>query len=821
MLMETESLISRGFLRARLRQVLSELPPSVRPLKVIPVAYPVVKIGFQVRERSAWTLGLVERYLMEALRDFGPMSAAEVGTMLGLEEGVISRAADRMVDFGGPVCRESGKYAVKRGAEDNVPRKEITITRGFLFSGVTGRLVPIGLLDENQAWRVAPVSGNNRLRDAQGAEPAIRGWFNSNHGLIDGRGEIERLVRNGDARTKERLGIPVGLSAVGRRDPHADEVAWIPALIVVFAGGAFQIRAFMLDTSILLLEEAEAGIRWIECACQGLGPRDFAATYAMEGMSAQIDQIAPGAVLQKGPRLGELMLGIGEAAWPLKDLFGAEERSRNAWLSKVFTSGYWWDLSDYQPSYALVTITPADAATARLFWLLRGRQELLRLDEQKLRPNFDLHTWWAELQRKPLFTQQIGTTPLSLDELREAVDFTPDMALQEKFELLWKQSRLKPWVPVSPPTKAPIFSPTSTLLLNKSPVDCIGMKFAQLAEASTSEIRVISPLVDHPEVIDSLIRARRRKLSVQVITELLERQKDSVSFPNQGFGFGEHEDTLSDHFAATRQLALNHVRCRCPRFCPHAKLWLFDGVKAVVTSANLSHNSLGRGENPAIEAGIIIEDEAVVSELTRGFEHLWQTCPYKQQLSYSNISLSEEAQDKSPNEEKQISGNALLQIHWNIPPSCNDLLKKIVSEIDSATSILLISALSLYDTKEVPSLHSALIKALHRGVKVTMVVRHDGFPRQKYPDPSTTDLLRHGLRLVTRRQLHLKAMLVDERQVGLFSANFNPYSLNTARRSAHIELGIFGPANGVLAGVAAFLKNTAESPEYEYRTKIV
>jgi phosphatidylserine/phosphatidylglycerophosphate/cardiolipin synthase-like enzyme len=820
--MEAESRISRGFLQARLRQLLAELPSAATPLKVIPVAFPVVKIGFQVRERAAWTIGLVERYVMEALRDFGPMSAAELGTMLGLEPRVISRAADRMIESGGSVSRESGKYAVERAGEDKAQIKEITTTRSFLFSGVTGRLVPIGLLDENQAWRLSPVRGNNRLRDPQGCEPAIRGWFNSNHGLIEVREEIERLIRNGDSRTKEHLGIPVGLSAVGRRDPHADEVAWIPALIAVFTEGAYQVRGFMQDASILLLEQAEAGIRWIERACNGLAPRDFTPSYAMEDMSAQIDQIAPGAFLRKGPGAGEFMLGMRETmTWHLKDLFGAEEKSRDAWLSAVLTSGCWWDLSDYKPSYALVTITPADSATTRLFWLLRGRQELLRLDEQKLRPDFDLHTWWAELQRKPLFVQRIETTPLSLDELREVVDFTPDMALQEKFELLWKESRLRAWVPVSPPKKAPKFSKPPALLLNRSPLDCIEVEFARLADASTSEIRVISPLVDNPAVIDSLIRARRRNLSVQVITELLERQKDSVSFPNQGFGFGEKENTLSDHFDATRRLALNNVRCRCPRFCPHAKLWLFDGVKAVVTSANLTNNSLGRGKNPAIEAGIVFEDEAVVTELARVFEHLWQTCPYKQQLSYGNISLSEEAQEKGPQAEDRIIRNAHLQTHWNIPPSSDDLLKKIIAEIDSAKSTLLISALSLYDTKDVPSLHSALVKALERGIKVTVVVRHDHFPQQQYPDPSTNELLRCGLRLVTRSHLHLKAMLVDECQVGLFSANFNPYSLNTACRSAHIELGVFGSANGVLAGAAEFLKHTAESPEYEYRPHAV
>jgi phosphatidylserine/phosphatidylglycerophosphate/cardiolipin synthase-like enzyme len=820
--METDSKISKGFLYLKLRQVLADASTAARPpIKVIPVAYPVVKMGYQVRERFTWSIGLVERYLLEALQKFGPHSASGLAELLGLDPRLINRTLNRMKESGASIVRESEIYSFKKISKTKDLGKEISLTRSFLLNGVTGRLLPIELLDENEPFRLTPVEGKDCLKDDHGCETAVRAWFNSNHGTFDARDEIESLIHHEKAKLREDLGLPEGLVALGRRDPQGDELAWVPALVTIDEKGNFEVRGFLRNASVVLLPQGEAQLQWLGRSCQGITAKDLVLGYDLESMAGQIEKLNPGAYLKNGVSAGEVLLGTrGSLHWPLNDLLGAEEKAATAWLTRALTAGFWWDLFGFRPTYAFARILPGDEPTARLVCLLRGRREFTRLDEQRLASGFDLHTWWMEFQKELASGSPVQVPPLlPLGELRQAIEITPDTALHEKFQKLEKGSRLKAWAPLAAKGAALFPKTTPALLLNRAPDDCLGSAFARLADASNSEIKVFSPVIDDPGVVEALIRARGRKVSIKVITELVNRRNESLSFPTRGFGFGENELDLPAHLAATRRLGQHSIRCRSPRFYPHAKLWIFDRARVVVTSANLNSNSLGTGKNNAVEAGVVFEAPEMVDGLSAIFERLWDSCPYQQHRSDSNISLSEEFAEASSVEEPLQPGNTLLQACWNLPPSHGALLKTLVSDIDSAKSTLLISSLSLYATKKVAALHSALMKALERGVKVTVVVRHDAFPETKYPDLSTMELLAHGLRLVTRSNLHFKAILVDGRHVGIFSANLNPYSLNPHVEGAHIELGVFGPAERELAGAAEFLEQLGESPEYEYSAK--
>ena len=58
-----------------------------------------------------------------------------------------------------------------------------------------------------------------------------------------------------------------------------------------------------------------------------------------------------------------------------------------------------------------------------------------------------------------------------------------------------------------------------------------------------------------------------------------------------------------------------------------------------------------------------------------------------------------------------------------------------------------------------------------------------------WPDSSTKKLLSEGMGLKEIPHLHAKGIIVDNANMMLMSANFNPYSLGNLTTS-HIELGL-------------------------------
>jgi phosphatidylserine/phosphatidylglycerophosphate/cardiolipin synthase-like enzyme len=126
-------------------------------------------------------------------------------------------------------------------------------------------------------------------------------------------------------------------------------------------------------------------------------------------------------------------------------------------------------------------------------------------------------------------------------------------------------------------------------------------------------------------------------------------------------------------------------------------------------------------------------------------------------------------------------------------------------------------ALSFYDTDKVDSIHTELLGALSRGVKVTVIVRPEHFRPDQYPDPSTKRLLENGLRLLGMSALHAKGMVVDGSSCAIFSGNINPYSLQSDANSAQVEIGLFEFGQlSVLRSYGKWLTSLEESADYEY-----
>lgn len=299
-------------------------------------------------------------------------------------------------------------------------------------------------------------------------------------------------------------------------------------------------------------------------------------------------------------------------------------------------------------------------------------------------------------------------------------------------------------------------------------------------------LRVISPIIDDPQIVRLICQARERGVIVRVLTTLVDRHGVRTK------GWDASQDVAS-HDECIRRLAKSGVLLRSPITTPHAKFIHLSEKQAIFGSANLAKGSL-RGH--ALEVALQISDVIAMRSLADAFDEIWKLCPYFLRSRAGTITIGEAA---------QLTGNALplslrmddMELLLSFP--CSSIASDRLSEIvTTAQREIVLMAMSLYDTDTIPRFGDALLEALNRGVRVLTVVRPEHFPPSQYPDKATIELIRSGMELTGITGLHAKGFLVDGDWCGIQSANFNPFSLDATRPECNVEMLLIGHATSPL-----------------------
>ena len=332
------------------------------------------------------------------------------------------------------------------------------------------------------------------------------------------------------------------------------------------------------------------------------------------------------------------------------------------------------------------------------------------------------------------------------------------------------------------------------VLVNTPGRPFLGKELIRSIASARHSVIAINPLLTDARMVDTLVAARKRRVMIKLITELRDNRGSGVKYPTRGFE-AEAATNLKEHFRIVRALALERVLCRGLCRYAHGKAVVVDDEQVVLSSANWTANSLGWGSRPSLEAGVSIREPPIVSAWCNTLTRLWESCPFRLHSLDKDVSLQEESSPRLPADQLDRLCLNSVQMSWSYPPEHYGIRDQLVSAVRRAEKSVAISALSFYDTDRIPDLHQALTEALARGVSVTVVVRLEEFPADRYPDPSTQRLLERGLLLRGVEGLHVKGIAVDSAVYGLFSANINPFSLQSSAESAHVECGVFATPN--------------------------
>jgi len=324
--------------------------------------------------------------------------------------------------------------------------------------------------------------------------------------------------------------------------------------------------------------------------------------------------------------------------------------------------------------------------------------------------------------------------------------------------------------------------------------------FGLSASASPSQI-------DDPGVVARIIDARHRGVIVKCLTSLTDARKGIVT---KGWDVTQN---LPAHHEVIRRLAKAGVLLRSPATIPHGKMLHVHGGSAWFGSANLTRNSL-RGNT--VEAAVRLEDPQILGGMKSAFDLAWAASSFAMVSRSRAVSLSEQrpppSGDGEPRRQEWPSGGGICLLASH-PGGAPVIAGHLANALDQARDEVILSAMSLFRTNEIPLLGAALERCLAKGVNVRVVVRPEHFKPKDYPDPATLGLIKSGMTLLGVTGLHAKGFLIDGRRCGLKSANFNPYSLDPGVVTSNVELGLYGSADSVeLEGFALFLERLAENP---------
>jgi phosphatidylserine/phosphatidylglycerophosphate/cardiolipin synthase-like enzyme len=784
-----------GGIQERLNSLLDRLPSSLsdKVLRAVPIAAPVLSIRWRVLEIHTEPVGLMERNILKAVSLLGPATVEELDDLLQLDVYRIKRALEHLSHAGAPIRQAAGKYELTI-CESEVGemldlRREVEHEREFVLSGLCERLLPVKFWEDHKKLQLFLIDReSDELVDSTGTEAMVRHVLKP--ATSDGRRALEESLCDDDMSAKEMLGVPAGMSALVGDLPVNREVAWVLAFLITTLDG--KVRLFSAADSVYEFDlPGDPTSDWLPTACRTLSETDISVSWSPEKLAEQKLFEPWPEKFKVVPETATVHVPLDAPARELRlpdNMVGEDSGvgNKTPWYCRSLIFGRCWS---GPPQFILLRIMPGNAKTEKRVCVLSAAMALRRyvLFEQGLKPG-DLEDWWESYTHEFLarMGKKGGRPGLKLAHVLEEARQIQDTEFHEKLSSIQSHHDQTGSVTgrtdqmVSPRVVANIPGHETSL----------GNQILLLVRNARKRLFLISPMVADERLLNAIVCARSRGVEVRLLTELLERKQGKLKFPTKGFEF-EPESSLRDHSENLRKLVNHGVFCRSMTFYAHAKLVIADNENGIVSSANLSSNSLGWGKQPACEAGVLLGKSAPLSCLGNLFEGLWQAAPYQMHARLGDTELVEEKGSELPPEmlTQSCEGDRIV---LSMPPDEFRLLDEIVTACDRATESILILCMSCYGLAEMPHLLEALEKALAKGIPVTLVVRKDFWGDAIWPDKGLDGLHRAGMQIKCIPNLHVKGLVIDDREVGIFSANITPYSLNNTGLSAHVEIGIFG-----------------------------
>ena len=702
--------------------------------KIIPLAFPVIQSSWQIKVDTVEPAGLIDRYILRVLKDFGPCTLKQIDELLCLGEERIEHALIDMEKLGSPIGHTSGS-CYSFAADGDIDHFHIVQEHEFAFciNGVTGGLLPVDFCKKAK---------NAEISDIQEERPLYVKLLP----IVSGAESELMSCRQGIDATKVKEGIPDGFLSLSERAPRFETCRYFLSFMIVDINKI--ISFFCAGNKPYALNVPQNYMRELPEAARILERKD-SLEIPLDGISAT----------QK-----DTTIYIAVKDQNLWDCFETDETPDQSifFMRSFIRNGWLWDISGWKFSHYI--LQPANKITARALFISRASFKMEH-DYPTLETREDAESWLQE------FFKNFGCDELSCPSLNDVLkkmlnspnsevrDFVRAMTVPEHRRNLHVNAEEYFYASTESNWRTNI---TSWLM------------------RARNSIKIISPVIESDTIFEELEEANRRGVYLQIITSLFDKN-------------GKIKTTDDKQFSSLKlprqRLASLGASVHATQNTPHAKLIIIDKSIVLFMSANLNDNSLGVGNANALETCIILREPTAVEHFVQMFDKIWNSAQFIQGADKDSIFVVQTAGSPISDIPCRLEGKNETLI-FSCPQNLA-LEKEIVEIIKGAKKDVILMAMSFYDMDQVTELYRVLLELLKHKISVTLLVRTgaEQFSESEWPDESTKALQQAGMRLVEVPHLHAKGVIVDGKTVLAMSANFNPYSLGN-KPTSHIECGL-------------------------------
>lgn len=706
-------------------------PKSIK--KILPIAFPVLKSTWRIKIATTEPSGLIDRYILRVLKEFGPCDIKRIDDLLCLGEDRIEHALIEMEKLGSPITHSASGYsfATNGDVEHFTVEQEHDFT--FCINGISGDLLPVDFCQKSKSAEIKDVGEDHSL-------------YIKLSSIISGSESKLPTLRSGTDAKRFAEGIPDGFKCLVEDRPKSEFCRCFLSFGVVTADGNMSV--FCAGDATIHLNSIDNYLERLPEIGRLLEKEDI------------LDSQFPGLSIKQDGTTVHVKVH-DQTLW---DCFANEDLSNQSiFLMKDFIRNGWvWDISNWKFSHYL--LLPADEKTAMSLFICKASFELEHA-YSNLDTRQDAENWLHEYFES--FNSPLVKCP-NLDVILNPLLKSLNSEVRDFARMISTQG-----------------SP-------KLPAQGIGRSFYHSKEINwqncivnwmhkaTSSIQIISPVIDSELVFQELHAANQRGVYLQIITSLLDRNGKIKASGDKQF------TSLS---IPAKRLAAVGASVRATRNVPHAKIIIIDEAVVLFMSANLSDNSLGVGKVNAVETCILLQESSIVSNFLNLFKGIWESAAFIQGSNRDSAFIAQNAGKSLTEIPGFMKGKDECIIFSN--PHNLALEKEIIKTIKNAKTQVILMAMSFYDTDQVSELYDLLHTLLSKNIEVTLIVRtgNEQFADADWPDESTKRLLSAGMKIVEVPHLHAKGVIVDNSSALAMSANFNPFSLGSTSTS-HIECGL-------------------------------
>lgn len=429
--------ITRYIVKQMLMRIAKGLTTQEGVARIIPIAFPVVTSVFNVRQQLSVPIGLVNRYILDAICQFGPISVKEIQELLGLGEEVIRNTLSELEALDNAVINIDGRYKPSSALLSQLSfeafTKSVSIFRKFIVNGVEGKLLPFKFWDSHDNFRLRQElsHGYSKCLDEVDQEVPVLTILQSSGDL--GTNDIMCWIKAPDQENKRLFGIPEGATDLTSENPLESNAEWVLAFVIVYKDGTSKVVSCINSP---LMPKSFATNDYLAFIAQGerFNPKLLFPPSMEDRLKMKIPECAE---IVKSDQDNHIYIKIANPDRILTLDYDGEDSSEQKRFLDEMIDGLWWNPYLFTVDF----LVPGDLPTAIRICLLRGvramRRELRNIDFDPIKPPpFSLHDWWIkwvnEFQEELLNVLIIP--PIEQQSFIAEALLVKDISFQEKLE---------------------------------------------------------------------------------------------------------------------------------------------------------------------------------------------------------------------------------------------------------------------------------------------------------------------------------------------------------------------------------------------------